>query len=62
MIFSISSTLTLSSSQKIGISGTDVDDIMAEGTTMGATGGTGELTTIESLDISGTTSEVRKVP
>ena len=54
---SISSTLTLSSSQKIGISGSDVDDIMAEGTTMGATGGTGELTTIESLDISGTTSE-----
>ncbi|MBU2923258.1 flagellin [Colwellia sp. 1_MG-2023] len=53
---SISSTLTLSSSQKIGMSGTDVDDIMAEGTTITATGGTGVLTTVEDLDISGTTS------
>jgi flagellin len=53
---SISSTLTLSSSQKIGISGTDVDDIFAEGTSISATGGTGVLTTVEALDISGTTS------
>jgi len=53
---SISSTLTLSSPQKIGISGTDVDDVLAEGAGITATGGTGALTTIESLDISGTTS------
>ena len=53
---SVSSTLTLSSPDKIGVSGTDVDDILAEGTTMTATGGTGALTTIESIDISGTNS------
>ena len=53
---SISSTLTLSSPQKIGISGTNVDDVLAEGAGITATGGTGALTTIESLDISGTTS------
>ncbi|NQZ26771.1 MAG: flagellin [Colwellia sp.] len=53
---SISSTLTLSSANKIGISGTDVDDILAEGTSITATGGTGSLTTVESIDISGTTS------
>ncbi|WP_159818330.1 flagellin [Colwellia sp. 20A7] len=53
---SISSTLTLSSSQKIGISGTGVDEILAEGTSISPTGGTGALTTIEDLDISGTTS------
>ena len=54
---SISSTLTLSSPQKIGISGSDVDDIFAEGSTIGATGGTGSLTSVESLDISGVTSK-----
>jgi len=53
---SISSTLTLSSSQKIGISGTDVDDIFG-GTFISATGGTGELTSVEDLDISGVTSK-----
>jgi flagellin len=53
---SISSALTLSSPQKIGISGTDVDDVLAEGPSITATGGTGSLTTVESLDISGTTS------
>jgi len=53
---SITSTLTLSSANKIGISGTDVDDILAEGTSIGATGGTGSLTTVEDIDISGTTS------
>ena len=53
---SISSTLALSSSEKIGISGTDVDDIFAEGTSISATGGTGSLTTVEAIDISGVTS------
>jgi flagellin len=53
---SISSALTLASPQKIGISGTDVDDILTEGTTITATGGTGALTTVESIDISGTSS------
>lgn len=52
---SISSTLTLSSPDKIGISGTDVDDILG-GTNIGATGGTGELNSVEAIDISGTTS------
>ncbi|WP_420794562.1 flagellin [Thalassomonas actiniarum] len=52
---SVSSTLTLSSPDKIGISGTDVDDILA-GASITATGGTGTLTTVETLDISGTTS------
>ena len=54
---SVSSTLTLSSSEKIGISGTDVDDILAEGALITATGGAGALTTIESLDISGNNSD-----
>ncbi|WDE03993.1 flagellin [Thalassomonas viridans] len=49
---SVSSELHLSSPEKIGISGTTVDEIL--GGTMGATGGTGALTTVESLDISGT--------
>ena len=54
---SVSSTLTLSSSEKIGISGTDVDDILAEGALITATGGAGALTTVESLDISGNNSD-----
>ncbi len=49
---SVSSTLTLSSADKIGISGTDVDDIL-NGANVGATGGSGTLTSVESLDISG---------
>jgi len=53
---SISSALTLASPQKIGISVTDVDDILTEGTSITATGGTGALTTVESIDISGTSS------
>jgi len=53
---SITSSLTLSSAAKIGISGTDVDQVLAEGASITATGGTGSLTTVESLDISGTTS------
>lgn len=52
---SVSSSLTLSSSEKIGISGTDVDDILG-GANISATGGSGELTSVESVDISGTTS------
>jgi len=53
---SISSTLTLSSPQKIGISGADVDQVLAEGVLISATGGTGSLTSVESLDIGGVTS------
>ena len=55
---SVSSTLTLSSADKIGISGTDVDDILG-GTTanpIAGTGGSGTLNSIENVDISGTTS------
>nr|WP_105254932.1 flagellin [Pseudoalteromonas sp. T1lg75] len=49
---SVSSTLTLSSPEKIGISGTDVDDIL----NLAATGGTGTLTSVESLKIDGNDS------
>ncbi|WDE13224.1 flagellin [Thalassomonas haliotis] len=49
---SVSSELKLSSPEKIGISGATVNEIL--GGTMIATGGTGTLNTIESLDISGT--------
>jgi len=50
----VSSTLELSSPDKIGVSGTTVDEIL--GGTMAATGGSGALTSVESIDISGTTS------
>ncbi len=50
----VSSTLELSSPDKIGISGASVDEIL--GGTMAATGGSGELTSVETIDISGTTS------
>jgi len=46
--------LHLTSPDKIGISGTAVDEILGGGMT--ATGGTGTLSTVESIDISGTTS------
>ena len=48
---SVSSSLELSSPDKIGISGAQVNEIL--GGTMGATGGTAALTTMESVDISG---------
>ncbi|MDN3430489.1 MAG: flagellin [Pseudoalteromonas tetraodonis] len=56
---SITSTLTLSSPNQIGISGSDVDDILGGTATnaIAATGGKGTLTSIESVDISGTTSD-----
>ena len=47
------STLELSSPDAIGISGASVNEIL-DSTTMVATGGNGALTTIESVDISGT--------
>jgi flagellin len=50
----VSSTLELSSPDKIGISGTTVDEILGGG--LAATGGQGSLTSVESIDISGTTS------
>ncbi|WDE03991.1 flagellin [Thalassomonas viridans] len=49
---SIASTLELSSPNQIGISGTTVDEI----TSLAAAGGNGTLTTVESIDISGTDS------
>ncbi|PKG81117.1 flagellin [Colwellia sp. 75C3] len=51
---SISSQLDLSSSNKIGISGTNVDEIL--GGTVASTGGSSALTSIESVDISGSDS------
>jgi len=52
---SVSSSLELSSPDKIGISGTTVNEILGGGMT--ATGGTGTLTSVEEIDISGVTSE-----
>ncbi|WP_281556563.1 flagellin [Thalassomonas sp. RHCl1] len=49
---SVAAELKLSSPDQIGISGTDVDDIL----NLAATGGNGALTTVESIDISGTDS------
>ena len=51
----VSSTLELSSSDKIGVSGASVDEILGGG--MGVTGGSGELSSIEDIDISGATSD-----
>ncbi|MDO6664412.1 flagellin, partial [Colwellia sp. 2_MG-2023] len=48
------SELHLTSPDKIGISGTTVDEIL--GGSITGTGGEGELTTVEDIDISGTTS------
>ena len=51
----VSSTLELSSPDKIGISGATVNEILGGG--LAATGGTGALTSVESIDISGVTSD-----
>jgi flagellin len=51
---SVSAELNLSSADKIGISGTKVDEIL--GGSLTSTGGTSALTTVESIDISGATS------
>ncbi|WP_159818334.1 flagellin [Colwellia sp. 20A7] len=51
----VSSTLELSSPDKIGISGASVDEILGGG--LAATGGSGKLTSVESMDISGVTSD-----
>jgi flagellin len=51
---SVSAELNLSSADKIGISGTNVDEIL--GGSLTSTGGTSALTTVESIDISGSTS------
>jgi flagellin len=47
----VTSSLTLSSPDKIGVSGAAVDEVL--GGTMIATGGNGALTSVESIDISG---------
>jgi len=52
---SVTSSLSLSSPDKIGISGTSVDEIL--GGTIGATGGSSTLTSVESIDISGINSD-----
>ncbi|MDO6664411.1 flagellin [Colwellia sp. 2_MG-2023] len=51
---SVSSELHLSSPDKIGVSGASVNEIL--GGSMAATGGTAALTSVEDVDISGTTS------
>jgi flagellin len=51
---SVSAELNLSSADKIGISGTNVKQIL--GGSLTSTGGTSTLTTVESIDISGATS------
>ena len=54
---SVSSRLELSSSNKIGVSGTTVNEILGKGTAdIAATGGTSALTSVEDIDISGTDS------
>ncbi len=53
---SVSSSLTLASPDAIGISGTDVNKILQEGTAITATGGKGALTKVEDIDISGTSA------
>jgi flagellin len=50
----VSSTLELSSPDKIGVSGASVNEILGGG--LAATGGAGTLTSVETIDISGTTS------
>ncbi|WP_442871885.1 flagellin [Colwellia sp. 75C3] len=50
----MSSQLDLSSSNKIGISGTNVDEIL--GGTVASTGGASALTSVEAIDISGADS------
>jgi flagellin len=52
---SVSSSLELSSPDKIGISGATVNEILGGG--MAATGGTAALTSVEAIDISGANSD-----
>ena len=57
---SISAELNLSSASKVGITGTTADELFgtgANGNAIASTGGTSALTSIESLDISGITSD-----
>ncbi|CAD2225380.1 B-type flagellin [Pseudoalteromonas sp. 3J6] len=56
---SVSAELNLSSADKIGISGTSANELFgkgAAGADIASTGGTSELTSVESVDISGATS------
>jgi len=55
---SVAAELKLSSSDKIGVSGTNVDDILGTGlSAILSTGGSSALTSVESLDISGVNAE-----
>ncbi|MFY8300281.1 flagellin [Pseudoalteromonas sp. SS15] len=55
---SVSSELNLSSADKIGISGTTANELFGTGSAaIASTGGTSALTTVESIDISGSTSD-----
>ena len=57
---SVSAELNLSSANKIGITGTTADQLFgtgANGAAIASTGGNSALTSIESLDISGVTSD-----
>lgn len=51
---SVTSSLSLSSPDKIGISGTSANEILGGG--IAATGGASKLSSVETIDISGTTS------
>jgi len=54
---SVSSELNLSSADKIGISGATANELFGTGSAaIASTGGTSALTTVESIDISGSTS------
>nr|MBL0689866.1 flagellin [Pseudoalteromonas sp.] len=54
---SVTSSLSLSSPDKIGVSGTTANEILGTGAAaIGATGGTSKLVSVETVDISGTTS------
>ena len=56
--FSMSAELSLSSADKIGISGNTADELFGTGTAaIASTGGTSALTSVESIDISGATSD-----
>ncbi|WP_413400635.1 flagellin [Pseudoalteromonas sp. KJ71-7] len=56
--FSVSAELNLSSSNKIGISGTTANELFGTGAAaIQSSGGTSSLTSIESVDISGATSD-----
>lgn len=56
--FSMSAELNLSSADKIGISGNTADELFGTGTAaIASTGGTSALTSVESIDISGATSD-----